>query len=262
MYCASLSSYGSLMPRSGFFFIRYSAASAMWIGPSKACTRPLLLLPSGSVCLLEHHVPAGRRLVLEDVGVVHQHVPAPLVRHAVVGVVLVVPGRLLQPRVDRSCSSGSGATLIGCTFLPRISRVLASPDAVTRSKPPSFISATISSEVPAVLTLTLQPRLLLEVGHPVEVLVGGAALDVAGPGDDVDLALRPCRASAAAAGRGPGCRWPAAPVNTAALFRSFMRRSIVFEGCGRNLVLTRAAHAQIQYVVPDRYLEKRYGVST
>ena len=29
----------------------------------------------------------------------------------------------------------------------------------------------------------------LEVGDPVEVLVGGAALDVAGPGDDVDLAL-------------------------------------------------------------------------
>ncbi len=38
-----------------------------------------------------------------------------------------------------------------------MSRIDASPDAVTRSKPPSFISATISSEVPAVLTLTLQP---------------------------------------------------------------------------------------------------------
>ncbi len=36
-------------------------------------------------------------------------------------------------------------------------RRLASPEAVTRSKPPSFISATISSEVAAVLTLTLQP---------------------------------------------------------------------------------------------------------
>ena len=35
--------------------------------------------------------------------------------------------------------------------------MLASPEAVTRSKPPSFISATISSEVPAVFTLTLQP---------------------------------------------------------------------------------------------------------
>ena len=47
--------------------------------------------------------------------------------------------------------------LIGCTVLPAISRRQASPEAVTRSKPPSFISATISSEVPAVLTLTLQP---------------------------------------------------------------------------------------------------------
>ena len=49
------------------------------------------------------------------------------------------------------------SVLIGCTRLPAISRSEASPEAVTRSKPPSFISATISSEVPAVLTLTLQP---------------------------------------------------------------------------------------------------------
>ena len=48
------------------------------------------------------------------------------------------------------------AVLIGCTRLPAIRRSEASPEAVTRSKPPSFISATISSEVPAVLTLTLQ----------------------------------------------------------------------------------------------------------
>ena len=47
--------------------------------------------------------------------------------------------------------------LIGCTFSPAISRSEASPEAVTRSKPPSFISATISSDVAAVLTLTLQP---------------------------------------------------------------------------------------------------------
>ena len=60
---------------------------------------------------------------------------------------------------------------------------------MTRSKPPSFISATISSEVPAVLTLTLQPVAGLEPGDPVIGLVGLAALDVAGPGDDADLAL-------------------------------------------------------------------------
>ena len=49
------------------------------------------------------------------------------------------------------------SVLIGCTRLPATSRSEASPEAVTRSKPPSFISATISSEVLAVLTLTLQP---------------------------------------------------------------------------------------------------------
>ena len=38
-----------------------------------------------------------------------------------------------------------------------MSRSDASPDAVTRSNPPSFIRATISSEVLAVLTRTLQP---------------------------------------------------------------------------------------------------------
>ena len=79
--------------------------------------------------------------------------------------------------------------LIGCTRLPAMRRSEASPEAVTRSKPPSFISATISSEVAAVLTLTLQPVACLELGDPVEILVGLAALDVAGPGDDVDLAL-------------------------------------------------------------------------
>ena len=38
-----------------------------------------------------------------------------------------------------------------------MSRSEASPDAVTRSNPPSFIRATISSEVLAVFTRTLHP---------------------------------------------------------------------------------------------------------
>src|SRR3546814_5011429 len=49
------------------------------------------------------------------------------------------------------------SVLTGCTRLPEMRRRLASPEAVTRSKPPSFISATISSEVPAVFTRTWQP---------------------------------------------------------------------------------------------------------
>lgn len=52
---------------------------------------------------------------------------------------------------------GISAVLIGCTFLPTIRRSEASPEAVTRSYPPLFIRLTISSEVAAVLTLTLQP---------------------------------------------------------------------------------------------------------
>ena len=52
---------------------------------------------------------------------------------------------------------GTSAVFTCCTFPPETSRRLASPEAVTRSKPPSFISATISSEVAAVFTLTLQP---------------------------------------------------------------------------------------------------------
>jgi hypothetical protein len=56
------------------------------------------------------------------------------------------------------------------------------PEAVTKSKPPSFIRATISSEVFAVLTLTLNSQcLFLERGDPVEGLVGLAALDIARP---------------------------------------------------------------------------------
>ena len=54
---------------------------------------------------------------------------------------------------------GIKSVLISCTVPPAISLRLASPEAVTISKPPSFISATISSEVPAVLIFTLQPVL-------------------------------------------------------------------------------------------------------
>jgi hypothetical protein len=49
--------------------------------------------------------------------------------------------------------------LTGCTVPPRMSRRLASPEAVTRSYSPSLpvIRVTISSDVAAVLTDTLQP---------------------------------------------------------------------------------------------------------
>ena len=68
-----------------------------------------------------------------------------------------VPGRVSAAARPRSSSSGIRSTLTGCTFLPATRRKEASPEAVTRSNPPWFISVTISSEVAAVLTLTLQP---------------------------------------------------------------------------------------------------------
>ena len=47
-------------------------------------------------------------------------------------------------------------TSIGRTLPAATRRSDASPDAVTTSKPPRFIRATISSDVEAVLTVTLQ----------------------------------------------------------------------------------------------------------
>src|SRR5262249_52610245 len=41
--CASVSSYGSVMPRLGCVFDRYSAASAIWIGLFGTVTVPLYL---------------------------------------------------------------------------------------------------------------------------------------------------------------------------------------------------------------------------
>ena len=94
--------------------------------------------------------------------------------------------------------------LTGCTVPPAMSRRLASPDAVTRS----YSSLPVMSDDhlvgrAGVLTVDLAAGLLLELGHPVVGRVGLAALDVAGPGDDVDRALalaRPRRAPAARRG--------------------------------------------------------------
>eukprot|EP01136_Pigoraptor_vietnamica_P024785 Opistho-1_new@78113 len=59
----------------------------------------LVRLAVGQVHLFEHDVPAGRRL-LEHLGVVHQHVGAPHIGHAVMLAVDGVPARILQAGVD------------------------------------------------------------------------------------------------------------------------------------------------------------------
>ena len=84
---------------------------------------------------------------------------------------------------------GIRSTLTGCTFLPATSLSDASPEAVTRSNPPWFISVTISSEVAAVLTLTLQPVSFSKSVTQSYALSDLAALDVTGPGDDIDFTL-------------------------------------------------------------------------
>jgi hypothetical protein len=122
---------------------------------------------------LEDHRPRSGRL-LEDRGAVQQDVRPPLVRHAIVLAVDEVPRRFLQPRIERRVA-GNTRDVDGITVPPRISRSDASPEAVTRSYgafpgggqepspdglgggPPDVISATISSEVLAILTFTLQP---------------------------------------------------------------------------------------------------------
>jgi hypothetical protein len=78
--------------------------------------------------------------------------------------------------------------LTGATSPEAISRSEASPEAETTSYSPVFISLTISSEV-ADLDVDLAAGLLLERRDPVDLGVVGAVLDVAGPGDQVDLAL-------------------------------------------------------------------------
>ena len=59
----------------------------------------LVGLAVGKRLLGEHDVPALRR-GLEDIGVVHQDIRSPLVRHAVVFAVDGMPGRVLQPGID------------------------------------------------------------------------------------------------------------------------------------------------------------------
>ena len=79
----------------------------MWIGPSKACTRPLFGLAVGQRRSSNTTFQEVGRL-LEHLGVVHQHVRAPLVGHAVMLAVDRVPGRALQPLVDRAPGRDQG----------------------------------------------------------------------------------------------------------------------------------------------------------
>ena len=156
--------------------------------PVEGLHAALVALAVGQRLLLEHHVPAGRLLVAEDLGVVHQHIPAPLVRHAVVGVVLVVPRRLLQPGIDVLVARDQ-------VDVDRLHLLAADQPRRGVARGGDQVEAALVHQRHHLvagaggLDVDLAAGLLLEVGDPVEGLVGGAAFDVAGPGHDVDLAL-------------------------------------------------------------------------
>ncbi|MCY1554738.1 hypothetical protein D9M68_913300 [compost metagenome] len=103
-------------------------------------------------------------------------------------VVHVMPGRLLQARVHRLVAGDQ-------VHVDRL-HALAGNEAHGRvARGGHEVEATLVHQRHHLvggaggLHVDLAAGLLLEVGHPVEVLVGLAAFDVAGPGHDVDLAF-------------------------------------------------------------------------
>ena len=139
------------------------------------------------VLFLEHDRPALRRF-LEDVGVVGEHVGTPLVGNAVVRAVDRVPRSILQTLVD---------------VLPGRNEVDVDRLYALAGDEPERCIARRGDEIEAAfvhqgdhfvrrsgrLDVDLAAGRLLEVGDPVVVLVRFSPFDVAGPGDDVDLAF-------------------------------------------------------------------------
>ncbi|MNZ96370.1 hypothetical protein D3C78_1155610 [compost metagenome] len=144
----------------------------------------LVALAVGQVLLGEHHVPAFRCLG-EDLGVVHQHVRPPLVGRAVVDAVDGMPRAVLQALVD---------------VLPVRDQVgIDRLHALAVDQPQRGVAGGGDQVVAALghqadhlvgggggLHVDLAAGVLLELGHPVVVLVAFTAFDVAGPGDDVE----------------------------------------------------------------------------
>ena len=136
---------------------------------------------------LEHHGPALRRL-LEYIGIVGEHVWAPLIRGAIVDTINSVPGRLLQPVVD-IFPVGNQVDINRLHFLAGhqakrgIARSGNEIEAALIHKGDHFIRSRGS------LDCDLAFSRLLEIGHPVIVLVAFTSLDIARPSHDIDLAF-------------------------------------------------------------------------
>ena len=132
---------------------------------------------------LEDDVPALRRLVLEGFGVVHQHVRSPDIGRAVVDAVDRVPRRVLQPLVDgRPARDQVGVDRLDALAGDEAQRCVArggdEVEAAFVHQRDHFVGGG------GRLDADLAAGLLLEAGDPVVGLVGLAALDIAGPGDD------------------------------------------------------------------------------
>ncbi|MNT31949.1 hypothetical protein D3C72_1678090 [compost metagenome] len=137
---------------------------------------------------LEDDVPALGRFVLEGFGIVHQHVRPPDIGDAVVNAVDRVPGRVLHALVDRLPAGDE----IGIDGL----------DALAGDEPHRGV-ARGGDEVEAAfvhqgdhfvrgrggLDGDLAAGVGFELGDPVVILVGLAALDIASPGDDGERAF-------------------------------------------------------------------------
>ncbi len=148
---------------------------------------PLVALAVGKRLLLEHDRPALRRL-LEHIRVVGEHVRSPLEGNAVMHAIDGVPGRILEPIVDRLPARDQvdidGLDLLAGDQAER--RIARGGDQIE--------PALVHQRHHLVggcrrLDVDLAARLLLEGGHPIVVLVGLAALDVTGPGNDIDFAF-------------------------------------------------------------------------
>ena len=156
-------------------------------GPVIGLDSPLVRLAVRQRLLLEHHAPALRR-VLEDVGVVHEDVGAPLVGNAVVFAVDRVPRRILQALVERLPAwDQRGIDLLHPLAGDKPQRGVAGGgdqvEVALVHQGDHFVRGAGG------LHIHLAAGLFLEIRDPVGVLIAVATLDVSRPSDDIDLAL-------------------------------------------------------------------------
>ena len=147
----------------------------------------LVRLAVGQVLRVEHHVPAGGG-GLEDVGVVHQHVRAPLIRGAISLLVDHVPRRVFQARVEAfpvrdQISVDRLHALADDQAQRRIARRGHQVVSALGHQADHLIGGSGGFHI------DLAAGFLLETGDPVVSLVAFAPFDVAGPGHDIQLAF-------------------------------------------------------------------------